>query len=167
MTAVRGDIACIDVRPYIYGGTAAVVAEICTFPLDTVKTILQVQGCKSHTTQYQGTVECLHSVVRKEGVARLYKGLSPAVLRQAVYGTIKYGLYYSIKDWAMIRYGVEEESLAINILCGILAGKFSFNKTFRTVSQPILHQSICSCLYVVRKFPFQPNPKTSLLHASK
>ena len=122
MTAVRGDIACIDVRPYIYGGTAAVVVEICTFPLDTAKTILQVQGSVAHTVQYHGTVECLHSVVKKEGVARLYKGLSPAVIRQAVYGTIKYGLYYSTKDWARTRYGLAEESLAINVIYGILAG---------------------------------------------
>ena len=98
------------------------VVEICTFPLDTAKTILQVQGSVAHTVQYHGTVECLHSVVKKEGVARLYKGLSPAVIRQAVYGTIKYGLYYSTKDWARTRYGLAEESLAINVIYGILAG---------------------------------------------
>ena len=107
---------------HMYGGTAAVVAEICTFPLDTAKTILQVQGSDTHTVQYRGTVECLHSVVKREGVARLYKGLSPAVIRQAVYGTIKYGLYYSTKNWAITRYGLAEESLAINVICGILAG---------------------------------------------
>ena len=122
MTAVKGDIAFLDLRPYIYGGTAAVVAEITTFPMDTAKTILQVQGSASHPTKYHGTVNCLYSVVREDGVARLYKGLSPAVLRQAVYGTIKYGLYYSSKDWIRTRYGLVEENISVNILCGILAG---------------------------------------------
>ena len=32
---------------------------------------------------------------REEGPRSVYRGLAPALLRQAVYGTIKFGLYYS------------------------------------------------------------------------
>ena len=131
MSSVKGDLAYLDARPYIYGGTAAVVAEICTFPLDTAKTILQLQGSAGHPTQYRGTADCLYTVARQEGVGRLYRGLSPAVVRQAVYGTIKYGLYYSLKDLVMWRWGGGQESMPLNILCGILAGeKHSFKTIF-------------------------------------
>jgi solute carrier family 25 protein 14/30 len=127
MSSVRGDLAYIDVRHYIYGGTAAVVAEICTFPLDTAKTRLQLQGSAAHPTAYSGTADCLYTVARHEGVARLYRGLSPAVVRQAVYGTIKYGLYYSVKDVVMWRWGVRQESTAVNVFCGIVAGELLAN----------------------------------------
>ena len=107
------------------------VAEICALPLDTAKTILQLQGSVGHPTQYRGTADCLYTVARQEGVGRLYRGLSPAVVRQAVYGTIKYGLYYSVKDVVMWRWGGGQESMPLNILCGILAGeKHSFKTIF-------------------------------------
>ena len=32
---------------------------------------------------------------REEGLTSIYRGLSPALVRQALYGTIKFGLYYS------------------------------------------------------------------------
>ena len=102
------------------------VAEITTFPLDTAKTILQAQGAASHPAQYRGTMHCLGSVVRGEGVTRLYRGLAPAMVRQAVYGTAKYGIYYSCKVRAMARYGIVQENMMLNILCGIFAGTQSF-----------------------------------------
>lgn len=45
----------------------------------------------------------------------------PAVLRQATYGTIKFGTYYSLK--AMIEG--EEEDVAINVCCAVVAGMVS------------------------------------------
>jgi len=41
---------------------------------------------------------CWRTVAYQEGVSALYHGLAPALLRQAVYGTFKYGLYYNIKE---------------------------------------------------------------------
>merc|ERR1719336_1209698 len=38
------------------------------------------------------------TIVREEGVAAVYRGLSSALIRQAVYGTLKFGLYYSAKE---------------------------------------------------------------------
>ena len=125
MLSVKDNLAYLDVRPYICGGTAAVVAEICTFPLDTAKIRLQVQGSAAHSTAYSGTADCLHTIARQEGVAQLYRGLAPAVLRQAVYGTIKFGLYYSVKDVVMWRCGLQQESPAVNVFCGIVAGEWN------------------------------------------
>ena len=117
------------------------VAEICTFPLDTAKTILQLQGSADHSTQYRGTADCLYTVARHEGVGRLYRGLSPAVVRQAVYGTIKYGLYYSVKVVVMWRWGGGQESMPINIVCGILAGQDHIFNYHALHLLPILSQA--------------------------
>lgn len=58
--------------------------------------------------------------------------LRPAVLRQAVYGTIKFGAYYSLKDVAN-EYGLisegdcagQTEHVWTNILCATAAGVIS------------------------------------------
>ena len=36
---------------------------------------------------YKGTLDALKTVVKEDGVQRLYKGLSPAILRQVVFST--------------------------------------------------------------------------------
>ena len=49
-----------------------------TFPIDTTKTRLQIQGQKldkNHATlKYRGMVDCLLKIGRTEGVAALYSG---------------------------------------------------------------------------------------------
>ena len=75
-----------DVTPYVFGGIAAMCAEMVTFPVDTAKTRLQLQGQAGVKrwvqVRYRGTVHCLVCMVREEGVVAVYKGLSPALLRQ-------------------------------------------------------------------------------------
>ena len=40
-------------------------------------------------SRYSGAFSCVSRVVSEEGVCQLYRGLGPALLRQAVYGSIK------------------------------------------------------------------------------
>jgi len=117
----------IDVSPYLFGGLAAMFAETITFPVDTAKTRLQLQGqdCDKWKLQrYRGMVHCLVSLVREEGVASLYQGISPALIRQAVYGTIKFGLYYSAKE-TLSSVTETKESPVVNLTCAIFAGSVS------------------------------------------
>ncbi|KAG7169732.1 Kidney mitochondrial carrier protein 1-like [Homarus americanus] len=46
--------------------------------------------------------------------------IAPAVLRQATYGTIKFGIYYSLKQ--MLVNNPNEERLGINVFCAVTAG---------------------------------------------
>ncbi|KAF5277692.1 hypothetical protein FQR65_LT03672 [Abscondita terminalis] len=116
-----------DWRPFIYGGLASCVAEFGTFPIDTTKTRLQVQGQKldfNHAElKYKGMIDCFMKIWKQEGFAALYAGIWPAVLRQATYGTIKFGTYYSLKRIAIRQYG--DETFAINVGCAITAGALS------------------------------------------
>lgn len=50
--------------------------------------------------------------------------ISSAVLRQATYGTIKFGTYYSLKKAATDKWGTDDLVL-INIVCAAVAGAFS------------------------------------------
>lgn len=88
-------------QAFVYGGLAAMTAETLTFPLDMCKTRLQVQGQVADTrftkVKYRGMSHTLLSVVRQEGLGALFTGAKFAVFRQATYGTIRLGIYYSVK----------------------------------------------------------------------
>jgi len=119
-----------DWRPFVYGGLASIIAEFGTFPIDLTKTRLQIQGQKldiQHATlKYQGMTDCFLKVFKQEGVKALYAGIWPAVLRQATYGTIKFGTYYSLKDIITKRYRQDtSENVSVNVFCAVIAGVVS------------------------------------------
>lgn len=53
----------------------------------------------------------------------LYR-ISSAILRQATYGTIKFGTYYSMQKSAIDKWGTDN-LVYINIVCAALAGAVS------------------------------------------
>ena len=111
-------------KPYFYGGIASCIAECITFPIDTLKTRLQLQGqakdARHIELRYKGMMHCLNRITAEEGFRVLYSGIEPALLRQAVYGALKYGLYYSLfKD---VVVGQENESLFTNTACASMSG---------------------------------------------
>ncbi|KZC06440.1 PREDICTED: kidney mitochondrial carrier protein 1 [Dufourea novaeangliae] len=117
-----------DWRPFIYGGLASIIAELGTFPLDTTKTRLQIQGQKldkrhAHL-KYSGMTDALVQISKQEGFKALYSGISSAILRQATYGTIKFGTYYSLKQTAMDKWETDD-LVVINVVCAALAGAIS------------------------------------------
>ncbi|XP_009070571.1 PREDICTED: kidney mitochondrial carrier protein 1 [Acanthisitta chloris] len=120
-------MSAVNWKPFIYGGLASITAECGTFPIDLTKTRLQVQGqvndAKYKEIRYRGMLHALVRICREEGLKALYSGIAPAMLRQASYGTIKIGTYQSLKG--MFIEQPEDETLMINVVCGILSGVIS------------------------------------------
>lgn len=122
-----------DWRPFVYGGVASITAEFGTFPIDTTKTRLQIQGQKIDQSfaelKYRGMTDAFVKISKQEGINALYSGIWPAVLRQATYGTIKFGTYYTLKKiatergWLLDKAG--NESLWVNAGCATVAGAVS------------------------------------------
>lgn len=71
-----------SVEPFILGGLSSCNAEIFTFPIDFVKTRLQLQGQKSDNLQikYRGMFDCFGKVFREEGLLAFYSGYSSQFL---------------------------------------------------------------------------------------
>lgn len=115
------------VKPFVFGGIASLTAEFGTFPLDTTKTRLQVQGQLADTacreTRYRSMIHALFRISQEEGVRALYQGIAPALLRQASYGTIKIGLYQNLKK--IMKRSNKDETLLTNVLAGVLSGALS------------------------------------------
>ncbi|XP_043356690.1 kidney mitochondrial carrier protein 1 isoform X1 [Dermochelys coriacea] len=120
-------MSALNWKPFVYGGLASITAECGTFPIDLTKTRLQVQGqtndAKFKEIRYRGMVHALVRIWKEEGLKALYSGIAPAMLRQASYGTIKIGTYQSLKR--MFVEQPEDETLVVNVLCGILSGVIS------------------------------------------
>ncbi|NXP67551.1 KMCP1 protein, partial [Chloropsis cyanopogon] len=122
-------------KPFIYGGLASITAECGTFPIDLTKTRLQVQGqvndAKYKEIRYRGMVHALVRICREEGLKALYSGIAPAMLRQASYGTIKIGTYQSLKRMFHCKSAAKifvceiDETLMMNVVCGVLSGVIS------------------------------------------
>nr|XP_020660359.1 brain mitochondrial carrier protein 1 isoform X2 [Pogona vitticeps] len=94
-------MSALSWKPFVYGGLASLVAEFGTFPVDLTKTRLQVQGqsidARFREIKYRGMFHALFRISKEEGILALYSGIAPALLRQASYGTIKIGIYQSLK----------------------------------------------------------------------
>eukprot|EP00730_Choanoeca_flexa_P009719 TRINITY_DN12981_c0_g1_i1.p1 TRINITY_DN12981_c0_g1~~TRINITY_DN12981_c0_g1_i1.p1 ORF type:complete len:297 (+),score=33.16 TRINITY_DN12981_c0_g1_i1:138-1028(+) len=80
-----------------FGAIASCLAEIATMPIDVVKVRLQMQGADG-TRQFNGMLDAGLQTARKEGLGALWKGLPPALVRQAFYGGLRYGLYAPIRN---------------------------------------------------------------------
>lgn len=83
----------------------------------------QKLDAKHAELKYRGMIDCLLKISRQEGVSALYAGIWPAVLRQATYGTIKFGTYYSLKKLVIRQYG--NETVTLNVACAVTAGAVS------------------------------------------
>ncbi|XP_075598757.1 putative mitochondrial transporter UCP3 isoform X1 [Balearica regulorum gibbericeps] len=99
----------------VSAGMAACIADLCTFPLDTAKVRLQIQGevripRSTSTVEYRGVLGTLSTMVRTEGPRSLYSGLVAGLQRQMSFASIRIGLYDSVKQLYTPK-GAESESL--------------------------------------------------------
>ncbi|XP_074015889.1 putative mitochondrial transporter UCP3 isoform X1 [Numenius arquata] len=111
---------------FISAGTAACVADLCTFPLDTAKVRLQIQGevripRSTGTAEYRGVLGTLSTMVRTEGPRSLYSGLVAGLQRQMSFASIRIGLYDSVKQLYTPK-GAESTGLAARVLAGCTTG---------------------------------------------
>lgn len=106
---------------FVAGGSASCLAEIVTLPFDTVKVRAQLEGCNS-------ILPVLKDVVIHEGVASLFAGLDAALLRQAFYGSMRYGLYPPIQALFTTPFGrfivflIGGTEFSRKLLSGCIAG---------------------------------------------
>ncbi|NWU55776.1 UCP3 protein, partial [Dromas ardeola] len=111
---------------FVSAGTAACIADLCTFPLDTAKVRLQIQGevripRSTGTVEYRGVLGTLSTMVRTEGPRSLYSGLAAGLQRQMSFASIRIGLYDSVKQLYTPK-GAESTGLAARVLAGCTTG---------------------------------------------
>jgi solute carrier family 25 oxoglutarate transporter 11 len=86
------------IKPFVFGGVSGICATSCIQPLDTIKVRIQLMGEGVKGGPSGSLIGTGSSIVRNEGFMALYSGYSAAVLRQAVYGTARLGLFRTFSD---------------------------------------------------------------------
>lgn len=115
----------MPLEAFVYGGLSAIFAEFVSYPIDTCKIRLQIQGQIADETltaiKYRGTFHTLRSVIFEEGFASLYNGFRFAALRQATYGTLRFGIFFTGKSiWK--KRGGSDKNLPFLVSLGMTAG---------------------------------------------
>lgn len=92
-------------------GTAACIADLATFPLDTAKVRMQIAGegraillaapegsvLTMRAVAQPGLLQTVGNIVKTEGMRSLYGGLSAGLQRQMCFASVRLGLYDSVK----------------------------------------------------------------------
>lgn len=112
--------------PFIYqfgAGAIAGVSEILVmYPLDVVKTRIQLQVGTGAQAEYSGIIDCITKIVKNEGPSRLYRGISAPILMEAPKRATKFA---ANDEWGKIyrkAFGVTEMNQQLAILTGATAG---------------------------------------------
>ncbi|XP_077212890.1 mitochondrial substrate carrier family protein [Tasmannia lanceolata] len=91
---------------------SAMVAECTTFPIDIIKTRLQLSSSSSSSS----SIRVASQIFRNQGLLGLYQGLSPAILRHLFYTPIR------IVAYEHLRTVVPADSLSGKAFAGGLSG---------------------------------------------
>ncbi|XP_062870904.1 mitochondrial uncoupling protein 2 [Trichomycterus rosablanca] len=120
----------VDVPPtaavkFVGAGTAACIADLFTFPLDTAKVRLQIQGETAGTVnvssvKYRGVFGTITTMVRTEGPRSLYNGLVAGLQRQMSFASVRIGLYDSVKQF--YTRGSDHVGVGSRLLAGCTTG---------------------------------------------
>ncbi|KAL7132809.1 hypothetical protein ABFS83_12G099400 [Erythranthe nasuta] len=87
-----------DVRRVMVTSLSAMVAETTTFPIDLLKTRLQLHGESTQSVRPASAYRIAVQIARNDGVLGMYKGLSPAIFRHMFYTPIRIAGYEHLRN---------------------------------------------------------------------
>ena len=108
-------------------GTAACIADLFTFPLDTTKVRLQVSGEGGGAPSGgagRGVGGTMLHIARTEGASALYSGIVPGLQRQMAFSAIRIGAYERVKEIYLELSGAEGGLgvMAVRVAAGVTTG---------------------------------------------
>jgi solute carrier family 25 (mitochondrial phosphate transporter), member 23/24/25/41 len=102
-------------RKMVFGGLGGVMAGLITYPNDTVRRMLQLQGSRSRVVAasssstaaaavpavptFTGYWDCVRYIYRHYGISRFYSGCAINIIRMAPNTAIQFGSYELLKKW--------------------------------------------------------------------
>jgi solute carrier family 25 2-oxodicarboxylate transporter 21 len=113
--------------PFIYqfvAGAIAGVSEILVmYPLDVVKTRVQLQTGKGvGEDAYSGMLDCFRKIIAKEGPSRLYRGITAPILMEAPKRATKFAANDEFGKLYRKLFGITKMNQQLSILTGASAG---------------------------------------------
>jgi hypothetical protein len=84
-------------RKVMFGATGGVTAGCLTYPNDTIRRMLQLQGTPGYRN-YSGYFDCARTVLKEEGIKRFYRGMGVNLVRMAPNTAVQFGAYELLKE---------------------------------------------------------------------
>ncbi|KAK1417252.1 hypothetical protein QVD17_26377 [Tagetes erecta] len=109
----------------IAGAVAGISSTICTYPLELLKTRLTVQR-----GVYKNLVDAFLKIVKEEGPAELYRGLTPSLIGVVPYAATNYFAYDTLRKAYKKILKKDEIGNIATLLIGSAAGAISSSATF-------------------------------------
>jgi hypothetical protein len=86
-------------RKMLFGGLGGVMAGLITYPNDTVRRLMQLQGSRGTQHAFTGYWDCVGQTYRAHGIARFYRGVTINIIRMAPNAAVQFGSYELLKQW--------------------------------------------------------------------
>ncbi|KAH7657167.1 solute carrier family 25 (mitochondrial phosphate transporter) member 23/24/25/41 protein [Dioscorea alata] len=121
-----GEPAKMPVPPSLVAGAiAGVSSTLCTYPLELLKTRLTIQR-----GVYENLLHAFIKIVKEEGPAELYRGLTPSLIGVVPYAATNYYAYDTLKK--VYRKVLKQEDIGniATLLIGSAAAAVSSSATF-------------------------------------
>ena len=113
---------------FVAGGGAGAIGQVAVYPLEICKTRLAIAA----PGVYAGLLDCLRSVVQREGMGALYKGLGTSVIGIVPYAGIDLAVNSAFKDVASRVYSArgEEPGVSAVLACGMISSTMAMLMTY-------------------------------------
>ncbi len=110
--------------PFVVGCGAGMIATTCIQPIDTVKVRMQLMD---HSTGKTSPWSIANRMIQQGCIPNLYQGLSAALLKQLVYGTMRMGMFSTFERHLERRAREKGKNLSFGdrALAGISAGSIA------------------------------------------
>lgn len=113
------------IQPFVCGGLSACLASTFIHPIDLSKVRLQLFATLNPGKPKPSFISILRTLIKEEGFTAIYAGLSASLMRQAVYGTARIGLFRSFSDNLSKRNNGEPLSFGAKALAGMGSGSIA------------------------------------------
>ena len=108
------------------GALASALANTLVFPLDVIKTRIQVQtkviSDQDKSKQYNSTKDAFVKILEKEGIRGLYAGLGPGLTGTVISAFSYYFIYSSVRGRYLQSINGKDISTAMELSLGAIAG---------------------------------------------
>ncbi|XP_042499325.1 adenine nucleotide transporter BT1, chloroplastic/mitochondrial-like [Macadamia integrifolia] len=109
----------------VAGAVAGVSSTLCTYPLELIKTRLTIQR-----GVYKNLLDAFLKILREEGPAELYRGLTPSLIGVVPYAASNYFAYDTLRKTYRKVFKQEEIGNIETLLIGSAAGAIASSATF-------------------------------------
>jgi len=106
-------------KNFLVGTLSTMTATSVIQPMDMIKVNIQL---KSESGGSTSPFVVAREIKAAGGIAGFYKGLDSALLRQAVYGTLRIGIYFNLSEWFKQRNGGANLSVFQKAAASLTAG---------------------------------------------